>query len=460
MRATSETESGLDVEYAARCPTSRSMFERARQIFPSGVTSDNRYFQPFPLYVARAQGARKWDVDNNEYVDYWMGHGALLLGHGRQEVVEAVHRQVIRGTHFGACHELELAWGTLVVEMVPSAERVRFFSSGTEATMMAMRLARAYTGKPTIVTFRGHYYGWHDYAIKALSGSHASMALAGVPDLTLASVAVARQDDLGSLESVVSGQDVAGVIIEPSGARAGMVPVQPGFLRDLRRLCSENGIVLIFDEVVTGFRMAPGGAQQFYGVLPDLTCLGKMLAGGLPGGALAGKKEILGLCEFRNNPAWNAENRVPQLGTFNANPLSAAAGVAALSIARTGEPQSRAAQLASRLRREMNEVIAGLDLAGCVYGESSWFRILVGVECTARDVCDRHQCTMDADRLIGCMSGRAALLRKALLLEGVDLNQERGMVSSAHTEADVDQTVAAFGNALKRLQREFETHAE
>src|SRR5215208_3618097 len=301
------TNSPIIAAYRAATPGSAERAQRAADLFPSGITHDSRYIEPYGLYVTRAKGPRKWDVDGRCYVDYFGGHGALLLGHCHPEVMAAVHAQLERGTHFGASHELEIEWAERVKALIPTAERVRFTSSGTEATLMAVRLARAFTGKSKLIRFNYHFHGWHDHMTSGHTNHFDGTPTTGV---------------LG---------EVAAAIIEPTGANGGKLPIDPNFLHALRRLTAEHSVLLIFDEVVTGFRVSPGGAQAAYGIRPDLTTLAKILAGGLPGGAVAGRKDILDLLDFQVTKGAGKE-KIAHPGTFNANPLSASAGIAALRV--------------------------------------------------------------------------------------------------------------------------------
>ena len=262
MPDTVTTNSPIIAAYRALTPGSAARAERAAALFPSGITHDSRYIEPYGLYIERAAGPRKWDVDGRSYVDYFGGHGALLLGHCHPEVMAAVHAQLDRGTHFGASHELELLWAESVMRLVPSAERVRFTSSGTEATLMAVRLARAFTGKPKLVRFNQHFHGWHDHMTSGHASHFDGTATAGVLDAVAGNVRLCDQNDEAALAALLDRHDdIAAAIIEPTGANGGKLPIDPAFLQALRRLTQERGVLLIFDEVVTGFRVSPGGAQ-------------------------------------------------------------------------------------------------------------------------------------------------------------------------------------------------------
>ncbi|MFQ5859758.1 MAG: aspartate aminotransferase family protein, partial [Anaerolineae bacterium] len=296
-------------------PRSAELYSESIKTFPSGITHDVRFLTPFPIYVDHAQGSHKWDVDGNEIIDFVMGHGALFLGHNHPAIVEAVREQVGKGTHYGANHELELAWGRRVQELIPSAEAVRFTGTGTEATLMAIRLARAYTGRDKILKFDFHFHGWHDSLVGSRLAESDVPRSPGVPQATLSSTISIPQNDLRLVKERLAEGDVAAVILEPTGASWGALPLAAGFLADLRELTQHHNVILIFDEVVTGFRVSSGGAQKRYGVTPDLTCLAKILVGGLPGGAVAGKADLLSLIEFRDDMEWNLSRRVAHPGT-------------------------------------------------------------------------------------------------------------------------------------------------
>ena len=266
-------------------------------------------------------------MDGNEYIDFWSGHGSLILGHSHPEIVQSVQEQMSKGTHLSGSSDLEMEWATHVIDLIPSAEKVRFHSSGTEADMMALRMSRAYTGKSKVIKFQDHFHGWSDYLEADGDG------LGGIPKETLSTVIVLPANDAQTLEDTLKNDsDIAAIIIEPTGAHMGLEPVLPSFLEEVRNLSSEYGVVLIFDEVVTGFRISNGGAQKHYGITPDLTTLAKILGGGLPGGAVCGRADIINMIETKDDPDYNKYRRVGHNGTFNANPLSASAGVTALSI--------------------------------------------------------------------------------------------------------------------------------
>jgi len=426
----------IEERYRQLHPKAAALYERARQVIPGGVTHDIRHLRPFPIYVDRASGARKWDVDGHEYIDYWMGHGALLLGHCHPAVVRAIQDQAARGTHLGASHELEVRWAELVRQLVPSAEMVRFTMSGTEATHLAIRLTRAFTGQSKIVKFQGHFHGWHDGVAAGVHPPFEVPLSAGVPGATLDQVLLCPPNDSKAVETLLQRGDVAGVIIEPAGGQAGTTPTIPGYLQELRALTKRHGVVLIFDEVITGFRYAPGGAQAYFNVVPDLTTLAKIVAGGLPGGAVCGRREVMSLIAHRGDPAWDRSERVAHAGTFNANPVSAAAAIATLEICADGALQARASKAGEEIRRGLSDAIKKAGVPGAVYGEASIY----------------HVSFEGKPGLAGFDRPRRAdlyhLLRCALINEGVDCSLNHGFVSAVHTDADIARTISAYERAF------------
>ena len=285
MNAGLLSNSKIVSSYRDRTPGSAERSQAARSIFPSGIVHDSRRLLPHPIYAERAYGSRKWDVDGNEYVDYHGGHGALILGHCDPQVTKAAQAQLELGTHPAACHDLEVRWGTLVKELVPCAERVRFTSSGTEANLMALRLARACTEKKKLVRLKGHFHGWQDHAAFGVDDHFDGSATPGLLDEIAGNVLLASSDDLDATRTLLeSRDDIAAVMLEPTGGAFGVLPITSGFVHMLREVTAERDIMLIFDEVVTGFRVARGGAQAHYGITPDLATFAKILAGGLPGG--------------------------------------------------------------------------------------------------------------------------------------------------------------------------------
>jgi glutamate-1-semialdehyde 2,1-aminomutase len=433
-------------QYRATHPTSAALADRARQAIPGGITHDIRYLQPFGTYVARSLGSRKWDVDGHEYVDYWMGHGALFMGHCHPAVVQAVQEQVARVTHVGGSHELEIRWAELVNALVPSGERTRFTMSGTEATHLALRVARAYTGRSKVVKLSGHFHGWHDAVTAGVNPPYDTPISAGVPAGTLEHTVVCPPNDIKAVEVAFEAGDVAAIILEPAGGQSGTTPTMPGYLHELRARTREHGVVLIFDEVITGFRYAPGGAQQYFGVTPDLTTLAKIVAGGLPGGALTGQADIMAMLAHRGDGEWDRTRRVAHAGTFNANPVSAAAGIATLQLVSDPSLQARANKLGDGLRQGLNDALRRAGAPGEVYGESSIFHVSF----------DGRPGLAGPDR--PKKGALYHLLRCALLNNGVDCSPNHGWISAVHTEEDIERTLAAYERAFRAMlaERAFE----
>ena len=447
--------SAILATYRARTPRAAVLSRAAREVLPGGIVHESRRMWPYGIYGDHALGSRKWDVDGNEYVDYYGGHGSLLLGHQHPRVLDAIRRQLARGMHLAAAHELEVEWAALIRDMVPSVERVRFTSSGTEATQLALRLARAQTGKRRIVRFATHFHGWHDHVANGVHDHFDGSANAGVLNEVAASTALVAPNDVAAVERVIEQyQDVAAVIVEPVGSSSGIVPTPPEVLGALRDITRRHGVILIFDEVVTGFRVAPGGAQAFYGVIPDLTTMAKILAGGLPGGAVGGPKDIL---DWFDHDATSARGRdhVNHHGTHNAHPYSAAAGITTLEIVRDSDACARASDTAARLRRALNEVLEAEGVPWAVYGEHSFFHIHSNpqgerIRPTAFDAS-----TVTPETLKGRNETVLGQLRVAMLNHGVDLKGWRGgLVSAAHTPADVEVTVEAWRSSLRDLKAE------
>jgi glutamate-1-semialdehyde 2,1-aminomutase len=456
MQMQTQTSSSLIERYRAKTARSAALYERARLAFPSGLTHDSRVLDPYPLFVERAAGPRKWCVDGHEYVDYFGGHGALLLGHCAPEVVAAVQRQAALGTHFGSAHELELRWAELIKALVPGAERVRFTASGTEATHLALRLARAFTGKDKVVRFLGHFHGWHDH-VAAGSNSHYDGArpIGVLSDIVQATILMPTDEVQRTVSLLDARDDVAAVIVEPSGASWGQVPLPPGFLQALREATARRGVILIFDEVITGFRFSPGGAQQAFGITADLCTMAKIVAGGLPGGALAGRRDIMEGLDFGATKAAGRE-RVAHQGTYNANPLTAAAGIATLEQVATTDACARASDAAARLRAGMNEVLAREGVPWAVYGDYSLFHVFTNPDGLPLDPKRFDPLETGFDRLKRRKSAALAnQLRLAMLIAGVDImGAPGGTVSAAHGEREIEHTVAAFRQAVRLIEAE------
>lgn len=421
--------------------SSADAFARAQHILVGGVNSPVRSFRNVggtPRFLARAAGARVWDIDGREYIDYVGSWGPAILGHAHPAVVQAVQDAAARGLSFGAPTEMETALGELVRACVPSMERIRFVSSGTEATMSALRLARGCTRRDAILKFDGCYHGHADsLLVQAGSGalSHGHPDSAGVPDDFAKHTLVLPYNDSAAVQALfrACGDTLAAVIVEPVAGNMGCVLPQPEFLETLRTLCTQYGAILIFDEVMTGFRVALGGAQQRFGVTPDLTCLGKILGGGLPVAAYGGRQDLM-------------EQLAPlgpvyQAGTLSGNPLGMAAGIATLQLLLRPGVYEQLEKITQRLMtgfvavaREKNIPLATVQCGGMwsIYFSAGSITNLSDVQ--RSDV------------------ARFKTYFHAMLDRGIYLAPspfEAGFVSLAHTEEDIDATIAAAGEAMK-----------
>ncbi len=451
------TNSPIITTYRERTPKSAALFEQAQSRFPSGITHDARYLEPYGIYVTHAEAARKWDVDDNAYVDYFGGHGSLILGHSHPKVVAAIHAALDRGTHFGCNHEGEVQWGRAVQALIPSAERLRFTSSGTEATLMCLRLARAHTGRRKILRFLTHFHGWHDHMTSGFVSHFDGTPTTGVlPAVAENAVLIPPHDITAVAAALAADDDIAAVILEPTGSGFGRVPTTPQFLASLRELTDKHGVVLIFDEVITGFRVSPGGAQAHYGITPDLTSLAKIIAGGLPGGAVAGRKDLLDQLDFQIAQSTGRE-KVAHPGTYNANPISAAAGVAALEVVATTDACERANATAAILRERLNAAFAKLGVPFAAYGSFSGFHIFVN---PARREIDNDRFDPLEIPWRELKEGDPRLINKlrlALLNAGIDIaGWPGGLTSAVHNAEDIEMTIEAFSQALKALRHEGE----
>lgn len=317
----------LVLEYSVKTSKSRELYERARKVFPAGVTYALRYYHPYPVYIVRGRGTRVWDVDGNEYLDFWMGHGVHLLGHLPDVVVNAVREVLEVGTHFGFEHPYVLEYTELLSRTIPGLGFIRFTNSGTEANMYAVRLARAYTGRKHIVKIEGGWHGAYDSLYVAVTYPYTEPESAGLLEEAYKYTIAVPFNDLEALEKVMRTHEPAAVVLEPIMGAGGCIEPEKGYLRGVRELADEYGALLVFDEVVTGFRLAPGGAQEYYDVKADIVIYGKAISGGVGSiGAFAGRGDVLELVNHVKHP--KPSTRVHHAGTYSANVLSVVAGYA------------------------------------------------------------------------------------------------------------------------------------
>ena len=438
----------IEERFREKFGSSEDWHRRGKELFAGGITHQTRFTSPFAVYIEYGEGPLKYDVDGNELIDYVMGNGSLMMGHSPPEVTEAVAAQAQRGTHLGGATTHEVRYAEAVKRLMPSLERVRFTTSGTESTYLALRLARAHTGKSRIVKFHEHFHGWHDYVTP-----ESGQALGGVPQEVLDTVIVSPADAAALDRILTENDDVAAVIVECNGAHFGTFPLMnPGFLHDIRESASRHGVVFIMDEVITGFRLSTGGAQVRWDLEPDLTTMAKIVAGGQPGAAVGGRSDIMELMAFRDDPEWDSVRRVPQGGTFNAQPVTAAAGIATLEAIATGEVNARADAMANRLKDGLNDVFIRNEVTGHAHGIASIIHVNLGAECG----CDRDLCNMSYQEISDTMPlEKTRALRRAMLVNGVDMMGGRAfLVSSSHDEDVVDQTLEAFSRSLQDLRAE------
>ncbi len=398
-------------------------------------------------------------MDGNEYVDYAGGHGALILGHAHPEVTARVAEQLARGTHYGANHALENRWAELIKSMVPSAEMIRFTNSGTEATLMALRVARAATGRTKLLRLRGHFHGWHDHMAFGVTNHFDGTPTPGILEGLSENVLLLDPNDEEGLAALMAaeGGTIAAAILEPTGSTYGQVPLRDSFVHALRAATAKHGIVLVFDEVVTGFRVAKGGAQEVLGIRPDLTTLAKILAGGLPGGAVVGRRDLLELLDPERAAARGLE-KIPHQGTYNANPLSAAAGIATLEILRDTDAIAHAHAYAADLRSAMNQVLEEMSVPWAVYGRHTGIHIFTNWKKLPITPSGFDPLAMGyADLKVPRGLQTVTKLLLAMRTHGVDFSPwPGGPVSAVHGPAEMETTVAAFRRALADLRAEGE----
>jgi len=427
-------------------PTSGSerLFTEASALMPGGVSSPVRAFKAVggtPFFVERGEGAYLVDVDGNRYVDYVLSWGPLILGHAHPRVVAALEEAVRRGTSYGAPSPLEVELARLVTEAVPSVETIRFVNSGTEATLSALRLARAFTERPKVVKFTGCYHGHADFLLVQAGSGVVTLGLPDSPGVTPGAVAdtlTAEYNDLEEVEALFAAfpAEIAAVIVEPVAGNMGLVPPAEGFLEGLRRLTRREGALLVFDEVMTGFRVHPGGAQALFGIRPDLTTLGKVIGGGLPVGAYGGRREIM------EHVA--PSGPVYQAGTLSGNPLAMTAGIETLRV--LGEPDvwDGAARAAERLHDGLRHAAAEAGMAG----QPTHMGTMLGFFFSEKPIRTWTDAELYADRK------RFAAFHAAMLERGVYLPPsqfEAWFLSSAHGDAEIDATIAAAREALASL---------
>ncbi len=422
---------------------SEQLFQEAQRYLPGGVDSPVRAFKAVggtPPFMVRGEGSRIYDADGNEFIDYVCSWGPLILGHSHPQVVSALKQTAERGTSFGAPTELEITLAKMISSAIPSVEMIRFVNSGTEAAMTALRLARAYTGRDKIVKFSGGYHGHADGLLVKGGSGLATLGLPsspGVPESYAQNTLVAPYNNAEAVAQLFQSypKEIAAVIIEPVAANMGVVPPRPGFLDSLRALTSQSGALLIFDEVISGFRVAYGGAQTLFGIAPDLTCLGKVIGGGLPVGAYGGRREIMEMMA--------PTGPVYQAGTLSGNPLAMTAGIETLKVLRQPGIYERLENAASRLEEGIARAASAQNLKLNISRFASLLTVFF-----------MDSPATDYESISGADTARFARFFQQLLSGGIywpPSQFEAAFVSLAHDDRDIDITVKKIGDAFKQL---------
>ena len=437
--------------YRQKTPLSEKLFERAREVMPGGISHNIHYFPPYPFFIQKTKGSKIWDVDGNEYVDLWMGNYTHILGHRPRLVVRALEEQLREGIHWGLVYEKQVEWAELVRELVPSAEMVRFCCSGTEATMYAVRLARAFTGKKTILKIAG---GWHganpDLSLGIKMPYEKEESLGLLPELQEYTRVIPFNNLSGSLQIIHQNEEnLAGIILEPIIGEGGFTPATKEYLQMLRSETEKLGALLIFDEVISCFRVALGGAQERFSITPDLSTLGKIVGGGLPIGALVGKKEILEKTSPEKKRAkW--ERILIGGGTFSAHPLTAAAGLAMLRYLRDRrkEVYPLLESKGEKVRKGVQKVLDQEGLNAVVTGIGSLFQTHFPFEKGV--ILDSphsiHRLT-DIDK-------KEIEFRVRMLTKGVHVMHGGGCLSLAHSDEDIEKIIKAARKVAREMKKE------
>lgn len=433
-------------DYKRKTAGSARWAERACAVMPDGVTADTRVFEPHGLYISHAQGTYKTDVDGNAYLDFFGGHGSLVLGHGYPKVNAAIAEALSHGVQYAASHPMEVRWAERIVRQIPGVEKVRFAGSGTEATLLALRMARAYTGRRKILRIATHYHGWHDFSASGYNSHFDGQPAPGVLEAIASHTLLIRPDDFAGLAAAFEahGADIAAMIAEPVGSHFGVTPVSDEFLQAGAELARRQGALFILDEVISGLRVGNHGMQGLLGLKPDLTCLAKAAAGGLPGGMVGGREEVMAVL------ARDSAHKVLHQGTFTGNPVTAAAAIATIDEIVERDVCARINALGEHARQSMNALFARKGLDWLAYGRFSGFHLMPGASPHESDPSriTRGEFARPSPKMIAAM-------RMALILEGVDIGG-RGSVflSFQHDEGHIEQLVETFDRVLDRLADE------
>jgi glutamate-1-semialdehyde 2,1-aminomutase len=422
--------------YISKTSRSRKLYDRAKKFLPAGVSYFIRHFEPYPFYTKEARGSKIVDIDGNEYIDFWMGHYSLILGHSPPEVVKAVRDQIDKGFHYGTSHELEVAMAEQIVKMVPSAKMVRFTNSGTEAAMYATRLARAYTDREKIVKVEGCWHGGYDALHKAIKPPFDIPETSGITSGVSKDTLTIPFNNLEGARKKLKKEEFAAVIVEPVLGSGGGLPAEKDFLKGLKEICTEKNALLMFDEVITGFRLAPGGAQQYFGILPDITILGKIMGGGFPVGAITGSREIM---EHMDPTLYERPKFSFHGGTFCANPVVMAAGLTTLKELEDGKLQNQLNRSGDKVRQQLTEVFGRKNVDVQVIGISSLFQTHF-----------THEKLKDVEGVFRADREKLEDYHLYLITKGVFfLPTKLGALSRAHSKEDFEKLIAETENYMR-----------
>ncbi|WP_455285329.1 aspartate aminotransferase family protein [[Eubacterium] cellulosolvens] len=445
----------LEAQPLVELRKSEAIYEEAKKILPSGASSNVRVYkhEPFPVIFARGKGSRVWDVDGNEYIDYLLAYGPLILGHCHPSVINAIREQIQKGTMFGTTTELEVEVAKKIASMIPAAEMVSFSNSGTEATMEAVRITRAFTGRDKILKFEGHYHGHHDYVLFSVDSpsSVAGLELAptklpfypGIPEDISHTVTVAPWNNLSALERTLKkyANDIAAVIMEPVIGSSGVIPPADGYLKGVRELTQKFDVLLIFDEILTGFRIAKGGAQEYYGVTADLACFAKALGNGAPIAAITGRRDVMEMI---------GPGKIGYGGTYNANPLSLAVCKATLDVLskNDGEAFTHMNSITKKLTDGLQQICEKTGHDSVVQGVGPMFQLYF----------TRLKRINTYRQSLQCDYEKFKDFREMMLERGVYFHPdgtERLMLSAAHTSEDIEKTLSAAEDCISKLPKRY-----
>jgi glutamate-1-semialdehyde 2,1-aminomutase len=426
-------------EYIKRTRMSKKLFDRANKVLPGGVSYAIRALPPYPFYINHAKGVKLFDVDGNIYTDYWVGHGALILGHAHDLLIEAVTKQLPNGTHFGFSHEHEIDLAEKVIRHIPSAEMIRFTNSGTEANMYGTRIARAYTGRNKMLKIEGGWHGGYDSLHVSVTRPYGRSESAGLNQKVTQDTFAVPFNNLEAAIEITKKNDLACIILEPVMGAAGFITPEPGYLKGLRELCDDTETLLIFDEVITGFRLGIGGAQERCNVIPDLTIIGKILGGGFPIGAFCGKTDIMELIDHNKFP--EPERRSAHGGTFTGNPVSMVAGSTTIKALENGVVYKHINRLGEDMRSGLLDIFNRSKIPASVTGIDS----MLGIHFQDNPPKNAGDTAKSDLKLTRAYFNH--MLESNIIYMSPNLSHS--LISSPHTKADVDAYLSATEDFFK-----------